>query len=67
VLGIPVASPSVGRIVVLFYSRFDRPNDPDLVTSLMEKLTKVLKVICRKYMLARRISDTQPRFFSVNR
>ena len=42
VLGVPIASPSVGRIVVLFYSRLDRPNDSDLVIRMMEELTKVL-------------------------
>jgi hypothetical protein len=42
VLGIPVASPSVGRIVVLFYSRLDRPNNSDMAIRIMEELTKVL-------------------------
>jgi len=41
VLGVPVASPNVGRIVVLFYSRFDRDRDDALVTRIMEELTKV--------------------------
>lgn len=41
VLGVPVASPNVGRIVVLFYSRFDREKDDGLVSRIMEELTKV--------------------------
>ena len=41
VLGIPIASPNVGRIVVTFYSKHDRPKDQDLVGRLSEELTKV--------------------------
>jgi hypothetical protein len=41
VLGIPVASPNVGRIVVTFYSTFDRNKDEDLVSRLSEECTKV--------------------------
>ena len=40
-VGIPVASPNVGRIVVAFYSRFDRPRDDDLTLRLMDELNKV--------------------------
>lgn len=46
VLGIPIASASVGRIVVLLYSRLDRPNDSDLVLTIMEELTKVILILC---------------------
>lgn len=41
VLGIPVASPNVGRIVVTFYSSFDRNKDEDLVSRLSDECTKV--------------------------
>jgi hypothetical protein len=41
VLGIPIPSPNVGRIVVLLYSRHDRPRDADLVRRITEELTKV--------------------------
>mmetsp|Transcript_56651 Transcript_56651/g.137656 ORF Transcript_56651/g.137656 Transcript_56651/m.137656 type:complete len:855 (-) Transcript_56651:2968-5532(-) len=42
VLGIPIASPNVGRIVVTFYSKHDRPKDQDLVGRLSEELTRLL-------------------------
>lgn len=41
VIGIPIASPNVGRIVVTLYSCFDRPKDEDLVTRLSEEFTRV--------------------------
>ena len=41
VLGIPVPSPTVGRIVVVFYSRHDRQKDPEMVTRISGELTKV--------------------------
>ena len=41
VLGVPIPSPNVGRIVVLLYSRHDRPRDPDMVRRITEELTKV--------------------------
>jgi hypothetical protein len=41
VLGIPVASPNVGRIVVTFYSCLDRTKDEDLVSRLSDECTKV--------------------------
>lgn len=43
VLGIPIASPNVGRIVVTFYSCHDRPKDQDLVARLMDEFTRVRK------------------------
>jgi hypothetical protein len=43
VLGIPVASPNVGRIVVTFYSCLDRTKDEDLVSRLSEECTKARK------------------------
>jgi hypothetical protein len=41
VLGIPIASPNVGRIVVILYSCHDRSKDQDLVGRLSEEFTKV--------------------------
>ena len=41
VLGIPVASPNVGRIVITLYSCYDRPKDQDLVGRLSEEFTRV--------------------------
>jgi len=41
VLGIPIRSPSVGRIVVLFYSIFDRDRDLSIVNRISEDLHKV--------------------------
>lgn len=42
VLGIPIPSPNVGRVVVLFYSRHDRPQSQDLVTRAIEEMTKLM-------------------------
>ena len=42
VVGIPVASPNVGRIVVVLYSRHDRPKDHDLVIRITDEFTKLL-------------------------
>jgi hypothetical protein len=41
VLGIPIPSPNVGRIVILMYSRHDRPRDPEMVRRITDELTKV--------------------------
>jgi hypothetical protein len=41
VLGIPIPSPNVGRIVILLYSRHDRRRDPEMVRRITEELTKV--------------------------
>jgi hypothetical protein len=41
VLGIPIPSPNVGRIVVLLYSRHDRKRDTEMVRRITEELTKV--------------------------
>lgn len=41
VLGVPIPSPNVGRIVILLYSRHDRPRDPEMVRRITEELTKV--------------------------
>jgi hypothetical protein len=41
VLGIPIASPNVGRIVVTLYSCNDRPKDQELVARLMDEFTRV--------------------------
>lgn len=42
VVGIPIASPNVGRIVVTLYSRYDRPKDQELVGRLSEEFTRLL-------------------------
>lgn len=42
VLGIPVASPTVGRVVVLLYSMHDRPRDADTVNRMAEEMTLLL-------------------------
>lgn len=41
VLGVPIPSPNVGRIVMLLYSRRDRIRDPEMVRRVTEELTKV--------------------------
>lgn len=45
VVGIPIASPNVGRIVVVLYSREDRKKDEDLVTRLSDEFTRVSLVL----------------------
>jgi hypothetical protein len=42
VLGIPVPSPNVGRIVVLFYSRHDRPQNQDMAARIVDEMTKLM-------------------------
>lgn len=42
VVGIPVPSPNVGRIVVVLYSRHDRFKDHDLVIRLTEEFSRLL-------------------------
>jgi hypothetical protein len=41
VLGVPIPSPTAGRIVVLFYSTLNRPRNLALVTRISEALGKV--------------------------
>ena len=41
VLGIPVPSPNVGRVVVLLYSRHDRTRDQETVNRIASALSKV--------------------------
>ena len=41
VVGIPVPSPNVGRIVVVMYSCHDRPKDQNLVGKICEEMTRV--------------------------
>jgi len=41
VLGIPISSPNVGRIVVVLYSRYDRPRDPEMVRRITDEFTKL--------------------------
>ena len=52
VIGLPIASPNVGRIVVTLYSCFDRTKDEDLVSRLTEEFTKVscLRLTIDRYM-----------------
>jgi hypothetical protein len=45
VVGIPIASPNVGRIVVTLYSCFDRPKDEEMVARLSEEFTRVSVVV----------------------
>lgn len=42
VVGIPVPSPNVGRVVVVLYSRHDRSKDHDLVIRLTEEFTRLM-------------------------
>lgn len=41
VVGIPIPSPTAGRIVIVFYSTFDRSRNLTLVNRISEALTKV--------------------------
>jgi hypothetical protein len=41
VVGIPIASPNVGRVVIVLYSTLDRPKDQELVGRLSEEFTRV--------------------------
>ena len=49
VVGIPIASPNVGRIVVTLYSGFDRQKDEELVGRLSEEFTRVRFVVLMCY------------------
>eukprot|EP00557_Chaetoceros_sp_GSL56_P014671 CAMPEP_0176477190 /NCGR_PEP_ID=MMETSP0200_2-20121128/479_1 /TAXON_ID=947934 /ORGANISM="Chaetoceros sp., Strain GSL56" /LENGTH=692 /DNA_ID=CAMNT_0017872961 /DNA_START=230 /DNA_END=2305 /DNA_ORIENTATION=+ len=49
VVGIPVPSPNVGRIVVVLYSRHDRSKDQELVGRLYDEFKKM--VPCPKWKL----------------
>jgi len=42
VLGVPIPSPNVGRIVVLMYSRYDRTRDQEMVVKLVNEMTNLL-------------------------
>jgi len=42
VVGIPVPSPNVGRIVCVLYSRHDRAKDPEVVSKLRDEFTKLM-------------------------
>jgi len=42
VLGIPIPSPNVGRVVMLLYSRNDRIRDPEMVRRVTEELTRLM-------------------------
>ena len=41
-VGMPVSSPSVGRIVVVLYSIFDRPRDEEMVVRMTDELSRLL-------------------------
>lgn len=41
VLGVPVPSPNVGRLIVLFYSRHDRSKNQEMVHHMTHELAKV--------------------------
>lgn len=49
VLGIPIPSPSAGRIVILFYSTADRPRDLKLVNRITDLITKVRHCACKLF------------------
>jgi hypothetical protein len=49
VLGIPVASPNVGRVVVILYSLEDREKDQDMVGRLSEEFTRVRSDRCHHF------------------
>eukprot|EP00535_Pseudo-nitzschia_heimii_P005978 CAMPEP_0197179030 /NCGR_PEP_ID=MMETSP1423-20130617/4109_1 /TAXON_ID=476441 /ORGANISM="Pseudo-nitzschia heimii, Strain UNC1101" /LENGTH=718 /DNA_ID=CAMNT_0042628875 /DNA_START=75 /DNA_END=2231 /DNA_ORIENTATION=+ len=59
VLGIPIASPNVGRIVVTLYSLHDRPKDQDLVGRLSEEFTRLLP--SPKWKLVVDIGEPEPK------
>jgi hypothetical protein len=44
-LGIPITSPTVGRIVVVFYSQYDRPRDSTIVRTLLDEIVKVCSFV----------------------
>jgi hypothetical protein len=57
-VAIPIASPNVGRMVVMLYSCLDRPKDEDLVAKLSEEFMRVSNPvsICRIDPVIRRCS-----------
>lgn len=59
VLGIPIASPNVGRIVITLYSLHDRPKDQDLVGRLSEEFTRLLP--SPKWKLVVDVGEPEPR------
>lgn len=48
-LGIPVPSPNVGRVVFVFYSKFDRIQNLGLVDQLCTELSKVSFSFCNRF------------------
>ncbi|KAI2513965.1 hypothetical protein MHU86_349 [Fragilaria crotonensis] len=58
VVGIPIASPSVGRIVVVLYSRHDREKDQELVGRLSDEFTKLMP--SPKWKLVVDIGEPEP-------
>ncbi|KAL3794767.1 hypothetical protein HJC23_012777 [Cyclotella cryptica] len=57
VVGIPVPSPNVGRVVVVLYSRYDRVKDHDLVIRLTEEFTRLMP--SPKWKLVVDVGETQ--------
>jgi hypothetical protein len=62
VLGLPIFSPNVGRIVILFYSYFDRPRDDGLVARMINELTKVGCVAVAGFPSRNLLSKSSPSF-----
>ena len=58
VLGIPIASPNVGRIVVIMYSLHDREKDQELVGRLSDEFTRLLP--SPKWKLVVDIGEPEP-------
>lgn len=58
VVGIPIASPNVGRIVVNLYSRHDRNKDQELVGRLSEEFSRLMP--SPKWKLVVDIGDPEP-------
>lgn len=61
VLGVPVPSPNVGRVVVVFYSRHDRHKDQEMVSRISDDLAKVRGTLMSSILLA--LCQTQLKFF----
>mmetsp|Transcript_30774 Transcript_30774/g.35095 ORF Transcript_30774/g.35095 Transcript_30774/m.35095 type:complete len:735 (-) Transcript_30774:232-2436(-) len=58
VVGVPIASPNVGRIVVILYSHSDREKDQELVARLSEEFTRMLP--SPKWKLVVDIGESRP-------
>mmetsp|Transcript_5226 Transcript_5226/g.7563 ORF Transcript_5226/g.7563 Transcript_5226/m.7563 type:complete len:474 (+) Transcript_5226:1-1422(+) len=58
VVGIPIASPNVGRIVATLYSREDRPKNQELVGRLSDEFTRLMP--SPKWKLVVDIGEPEP-------